>query len=150
METRRGRSFASRLLRPAVDRLALGTSPPGRSILQGLRHDLGRVPTLDQGWSRLCAGAWALGFTALELSPAPGLEGQIAPRTVVGPGRTPASARRASVLDATWSFALVLGDQRVASLSARRGSDMLEFPPGDFAEAAQLLLRRFVGTDGSR
>lgn len=146
MEPRRARSFVSRLLRPAVDGLAVATSPSGRALLEGLRHDLDRVPTFDQGWLRLCAAAWALGFTALELSPVQEFEERLAPRTVVGPGRTPASARRASVLDATWCCALVLGDRPIASLSARRGSDMLDFPPGEFVEAAQLLLRRFVGS----
>ncbi|HYN03420.1 MAG TPA: hypothetical protein VE359_13310 [Vicinamibacteria bacterium] len=37
----------------AIAELAGLVRPSGNDLLFGLDHDLGRVPTLDQGWGRL-------------------------------------------------------------------------------------------------
>jgi hypothetical protein len=110
--------------------------PSGNDLLFGLEHDLGRVPTLEQGWWRLCETSWALGFVELRLAPDAAHEADLGQRLARVPGGGPSAT--------TWAFEVVVDGRRVAALTACRGPNGLHFEPPRFVGAAQLLAGRFV------
>jgi superfamily II DNA/RNA helicase len=110
--------------------------PSGNDLLFGLEHDLGRVPTLEQGWWRLCETSWALGFVELRLVPEAAHEAALGMRLA----RVPGGGSSAT----TWAFEVVVDGRRVATLTARRGPNGLHFDPARFVGAVQLLVGRFV------
>ncbi len=122
----------------AIAELAGLVRPSGNDLLFGLDHDLGLVPTLDQGWRRLCETAWALGFVELRIHPvleaAPGLSG------------LHASAPGGGAVAATWAFELTLAGRKAAVMTARKGDNGLDFDAKRFVAAVQVLVSRFGGT----
>ena len=118
----------------AIAELAGLVRPSGNDLLFGLDHDLGQVPTLDQGWRRLCETAWALGFVELRLTPDPALALSRLHATVPGGGAAASS----------WAFEVALEGRRAAVVTARRGGNGLEFDPARFVAAVQVLVARFA------
>ena len=137
--------WVERVLQPAVGRLTEVTAPSGEAVLAGLARDLARVESFDDGWERLCCAAWALGFSSVHLAPTPSFALAIPAFDVAGPAPAPRRDHRDLGVDSAWSFKLCAAGQHAATLCVRLGSDMLDFNPGGFAEAAQSLVRRFVG-----
>lgn len=136
-------SVMARLLQPALQRLSDITAPAGEVVVSGLERDLARVPSLDHGWQRLCAAAWALGFTSLQLHPTVEFAEAIPVRSAAGPGPAPCR-RKDGVVDSIWSFRLAVEGRHAATLIVELGPDMLDFDPGRFATVAQALVRRLV------
>ena len=110
--------------------------PSGNDLLFGLEHDLGRVPTLDQGWWRLCETSWALGFVELRLVPEAAHAPALGSRHARVPGGGPSVT--------TWAFEVFVDGRRVATLTACRGPNGLHLDPPRFVGAVQLLVGRFV------
>ncbi len=143
-------SWMERFLQPALNRLTLAdvTAPTGEAVLRGLERDLARVPTLEQGWRRLCSAAWALGFTSVRLQPTEPFEDFLPPRSASGPERDRWHERRSGFPALAWTFRLCAEGRHVATLTVGLGRDMLDFNPGRFAEAVQSLLLRFAEAGG--
>jgi hypothetical protein len=120
----------------AIAELAGLVRPSGNDLLFGLDHDLGHVPTLDQGWRRLCETAWALGFVELRLIPDP----------AVAPGvpRLHATVPGGGAAASSWAFELMLAGRRAAVMTARKGGNGLDFDPTRFVAAVQVLVARFA------
>ena len=120
----------------AIAELAGLVRPSGNDLLFGLEHDLGRVPTWDQGWRRLCETAWALGFVELRLTPDPVVAPTVPPchATVPGGGASASS----------WAFEVSIGEGRAAVVTARKGGNGLEFDSTRFVAAIQVLVARFA------
>ena len=119
----------------AIAELAGLVRPSGNDLLFGLDHDLGQVPTLDQGWRRLCETAWALGFVELRLS-----DPAITPALSWLQATVPGGGAAAS----SWAFELTLAGRRAAVMTARRGANGLEFDPERLVAAVQVLATRFA------
>jgi hypothetical protein len=114
----------------AIAELAGLVRPSGNDLLFGLEHDLGLVPTWDQGWRRLCETAWPLGFVELRFT-RPG----VSLRRVVRP-----CWRRA-----VSSWALRWPSRGGAAVvTARKGGIGLQFDPSRFVGAVQVLVVRFA------
>lgn len=137
--------WIERVLHPAVGRLTDVTAPTGEAVLAGVERDLARVDRFDEGWQRLCSAAWGLGFSSVQLEPTPAFAPAIPAFDVAGPAPDPRRDHRDLGVDSAWSFKLCAAGQHAATLRVRLGSDMLDFNPGRFAEAAQSLVTRFVG-----
>ena len=120
----------------AIAELAGLVRPSGNDLLFGLDHDLGQVPTLDQGWRRLCETAWALGFVELRLTPDPALAPALSRLHATVPGGGAAAS--------SWAFEVALDGRRAAVVTARRGGNGLEFDPARFVAAVQVLVARFA------
>jgi hypothetical protein len=120
----------------AIAELAGLVRPSGNDLLFGLDHDLGQVPTLEQGWRRLCETAWALGFVELLLAPDPAAPTRLTRLHAAVPGRGAAAS--------SWAFELTLAGRRVAVMTACKGGNGLEFEPTRFVAAAQVLVARFT------
>lgn len=113
------------LVRPSGDGLVLALAP----ALEG-------VPTFEEGWRRLCETAWALGFVALRITPAAGQAGSLPAVSATVPG--------GGVETSAWGFEVVVGGDRVATVTARRGANGLDFDSRRFREAVGQLVARFV------
>jgi hypothetical protein len=120
----------------AIAELAGFVRPSGDDLVFGLDHDLGRVPTLDQGWQRLCETAWALGFVELRLTPDAAVAPGVSPRQATVPG--------GGAVASSWAFEIVLEGRPAGVVTARRGANGLEFEPARFVEAVQVLVARFA------
>ena len=120
----------------AIAELAGLVRPSGNDLLFGLEHDLGLVPTWDQGWRRLCETAWPLGFVELRLTPDP----------AVAPGLPPsqASVPGGGAAVSSWAFEVALEGRRAAVVTARKGGNGLQFDPSRFVGAVQVLVVRFA------
>ncbi len=110
--------------------------PSGNDLLFGLEHDLGLVPTWDQGWRRLCETAWPLGFVELRFTPRPAVAPSLRPcrATVPGGGASPSS----------WAFELTLDGRKAGVVMACKGENGLDFDPSRFVGAVQVLVARFA------
>jgi hypothetical protein len=123
----------------AIAELAGLVRPSGNDLLFGLDHDLGRVPTLEQGWQRLCETAWALGFVELHLGADPALGLPPLAAVVPGPG----------VATSSMALELTIGGRRAAVLTAIKGGNGLEFDPVRLVAAVEALIARFAQLEGA-
>ena len=120
----------------AIAELAGLVRPSGNDLLFGLEHDLGLVPTWDQGWRRLCETAWPLGFVELRFAPQPAVAPALQPcRATVPGGGASASA---------WAFELTLDGRPAGVMTARKGENGLDFDSPRFVGAVQVLVARFA------
>lgn len=123
------------MMRPLAELAGL-VSPTGDELLHGLSHDLGLVPTLEQGWRRLCETAWALGLVNLRIIPDPAQEDRVPRWHAAAPGGGPVRSN--------WAFDVMVGPARLAVVTMGRGERDVAFDPLRLAAAVQLLLSRFV------
>jgi hypothetical protein len=120
----------------AIAELAGLVRPSGNDLLFGLDHDLGHVPTLDQGWRRLCETAWALGIVELRLTPDPAC--------TPGLSRLHATVPGGGAAVSSWAFELTVDGRRAAVMTARKGGNGLDFDETRFLAAVHLLVARFA------
>ena len=120
----------------AIAELAGLMRPSGNDLLFGLEHDLGLVPTWDQGWRRLCETAWPLGFVELRFTPDPAVAPALRPCRATVPGGGGAAS--------SWAFELVLDGHRAGVVTARKGANGLDFDPPRLVGAVQVLVARFA------
>jgi UDP-GlcNAc:undecaprenyl-phosphate/decaprenyl-phosphate GlcNAc-1-phosphate transferase len=129
-----------------LNRLVAGLWTPGDAALRGAERDISRMGSIGAGWERLCAVAWALGVTELQLTPMPAYQARcpefhsFAP-TPLGP-QLPAGKPGAP--EDRWSMTIQCDGEAVADMTARRPLSRMEFDPGTFAAIVQQMLKRHL------